>query len=32
MERTANILDEEAAALGQRLTLPCDEQGTPRRG
>jgi hypothetical protein len=32
MERTADILKQEAAAIGQQLTIPCDERGAPRRG
>ena len=33
MERATRILDQEAAAvIGQKLTIPCDERGTPRSG
>jgi hypothetical protein len=32
MERTIRILDREAAAIGVKLTIPCDEQGNPRGG
>jgi hypothetical protein len=32
MERAVRILDEEAAALSERVTIPCDERGTPRAG
>ena len=32
MERTADILKQEASVIGQQLTIPCDERGTPRRG
>ena len=32
MERAIGILDQEAAAVGHRLTIPCDERGNPRRG
>ena len=28
MERTIHILDQEAAALSEKLTIPCDKQGT----
>jgi hypothetical protein len=28
MERTIHILDQERAAIGERFTIPCDEQGT----
>ena len=28
MERTIHILDQESAAFDQKLTIPCDEQGT----
>jgi len=31
MERAVRILDEEAAAVGGRFTIPCDEQGIARR-
>jgi len=30
MERTIRILDEEAAAIGERPTIPCDDRGKPR--
>lgn len=29
MERTIQILDQEAPALGQKPTIPCDARGTP---
>ena len=29
MQRTLKIIDEEVAAAGLDLTLPCDEAGTP---
>jgi hypothetical protein len=32
MERGIRILHQEAAAVGGKLTIPCDERGTPRRG
>ena len=32
MERGIRILDQEAAAVGGKLTIPCDERGTPRGG
>jgi hypothetical protein len=32
MERAIRILDQEAAAVGHELTIPCDERGNPRRG
>jgi hypothetical protein len=32
MERTAHILDQEAAVSSGKLTIPCDERGTPRGG
>jgi hypothetical protein len=32
MERGIRILDQEAAAVGGKLTIPCDESGTPRGG
>ena len=32
MERTIRILDQEAAALSESLTIPCDERGAPRAG
>jgi hypothetical protein len=32
MERGIRILDQEAAVVGGKLTIPCDEQGTPRAG
>ncbi len=31
MERGVRILDQEATEIGQKLTLPCDEQGNARR-
>ena len=30
MERAIRILDQEAAIVGGKLTIPCDEQGIPR--
>jgi hypothetical protein len=30
MERGIRILDQEEAVVGGKLTLPCDERGTPR--
>jgi hypothetical protein len=32
MERGVRILDQEAAAVGGKLTVPCDERGNPRGG
>jgi hypothetical protein len=32
MERGIRILDQEAAAVGGKFTIPCDEQGHPRSG
>jgi hypothetical protein len=32
MERTIQILDQQAAAFDQRLTIPCDERGAPSGG
>ena len=32
MERASRILHDEAAALSERVTFPCDERGTPRAG
>ncbi len=32
MERTIRILDQEAAAIGVKLAIPCDERGNPRGG
>ena len=32
MERTIHILDQEAAAINQKLTIPCDERGTRSGG
>jgi hypothetical protein len=32
MERAIRILDQEAAVVGGKLTVPCDERGTPRSG
>jgi hypothetical protein len=29
MERTVRILDNNAAAIGEKLTMPCDKRGTP---
>ena len=29
MERAIRILDQEAAVVGGKLTIPCDERGTP---
>jgi hypothetical protein len=29
MERGIRILDQEAAEVGTRFTIPCDEQGRP---
>jgi len=31
MERAIGILDQEAAEVGGKLTIPCDERGDPRR-
>ena len=31
MERGVRILDQEAAEIGEKLTLPCDERGNARR-
>jgi hypothetical protein len=30
MERAIRILDQEAAAAGRKLTIPCDQRGVPR--
>jgi hypothetical protein len=30
MERGIRILDQEAAVVGRKLTIPCDERGVPR--
>ncbi len=30
MERAIRILDQEATVVGGKLTIPCDERGTPR--
>jgi len=30
MERAIRILDQEAAAAGRKLTIPCDQRGFPR--
>jgi len=30
MERAIRILDQEAALLSEKLTIPCDERGMPR--
>jgi hypothetical protein len=32
MERTIRLLGQEAALVGQKITIPCDERGTPRSG
>jgi hypothetical protein len=32
MERGIRILDQEEAVVGGKLTIPCDERGTPRGG
>jgi hypothetical protein len=32
MERGIRILDQDAAAVGGKLMIPCDERGTPRAG
>jgi hypothetical protein len=32
MERGIRILDQEAAAVGGKLVIPCDKRGTPRAG
>ena len=32
MERTLHILDQESAAIDQKLTIPCDERGTRSGG
>jgi hypothetical protein len=32
MERGVRILDQEAAVVGGKLTVPCDERGNPRGG
>jgi hypothetical protein len=32
MERGIRILDQEAAVVGGKLTVPCDERGNPRGG
>ena len=32
MERAIRILDQEAAAVGGKLTIPCDERGIPTGG
>ena len=32
MERGVRILHQEAAVVGGKLTIPCDERGTPRAG
>jgi hypothetical protein len=32
MERAIRILDQEAAVIGGRLTIPCDQRGTPLAG
>ena len=32
MERAIRILDQEAAVVGGKLTIPCDARGTPRGG
>jgi hypothetical protein len=30
MERTIRILNQEAAAISEKLTIPCDDRGNPR--
>jgi hypothetical protein len=32
MERAIRILDQEAAVVGGKPTIPCDDRGTPRSG
>ena len=32
MERAIRILDQEAAAVGGKLTIPCDDRGNPTSG
>jgi hypothetical protein len=32
MERAIRVLDQESAAIGGKLAIPCDEQGNPRGG
>ena len=32
MERTLRILDQEAGVISEKLTIPCDERGTPSGG
>ena len=32
MERGIRILNQEAAVVSRKLTIPCDERGTPRSG
>ena len=32
MERTIRVLDQEAALISERLTIPCDERGAPSGG
>jgi hypothetical protein len=32
MERTIRLLGREAAIVGGKITIPCDERGTPRSG
>jgi hypothetical protein len=32
MERAIRVLNQEAAAVGGRLTIPCDQQANPRGG
>jgi hypothetical protein len=32
MERAILVLDQEAAVVGEKLTIPCDERGNPRGG
>jgi hypothetical protein len=32
MERAIHILDQEAAVISEKLTIPCDQRGTPLAG
>jgi hypothetical protein len=32
MERGIRILNQEASVVGEKLPIPCDEEGTPRGG
>jgi hypothetical protein len=32
MERGIRVLDQESAVVGRKITIPCDERGTPSRG